>query len=239
MNKMNQGTISLIIPCWHDAPLLEKVIGPILGHPALHDIVIAEAGGEGKEIARKLGVTHVLCPRPNRGEQMNLGAKAANGDVLLFHHADSELDLVHLDSLASAMENPWVGGAFCRKFDERHPHLRFLEQLDFIRSGYIGPLFGDQSLFVRRAVFQKMGGYADIPLMEDMDFTRRLRKEGRLHILQPPITTSSRRFQQSGAWKTTLRNAWYISMFLCGADPHKLHARYYKRVWNKTSSSAS
>ena len=225
------ATISLVIPCWHDACLLENVLRQIVGHPSLRDVVIAEADaqGEGQEIAQRLGVTHVPCPGPNRGQQMNLGVQAAQGEVILFHHADSQLDPAHLDSLSAATEEDWAGGAFSRKFDLRHPRLRILERLEHFRSTHFGPLFGDQSIFVRRDVFKRMGGYANIPLMEDMEFTRRMRKEGRIRILRPPIETSARRSDRDGAWRTTLKNAWFVSLFMCGADPHKLHARYYSR----------
>ena len=232
MPVSSKPLISLVIPCWGDGPLLEKVIRPVLGHPALCDIVIADADRENgaKRIAEQMGVIHVPCPRPNRGEQMNLGGQAAQGDVLLFHHADSQLDSTHLNSLSAAADEEWAGGAFCRKFDRRHPHLRFLERLELFRSTHFGPIFGDQSIFVRSGVFRKMGGYANIPLMEDMEFAGRLRREGRIRMLHPPIETSARRSERDGAWLTTMRNAWFIMLFLCGADPHKLHARYYGRA---------
>jgi len=91
----------------------------------------------------------------------------------------------------------------------------------------IGPVFGDQSIFINAAVFRKMGGFADIPLMEDLEISGRLRRLGRIRLLDPPIWSSARRFQQIGNWKTTIFNATLIALYYLGVSPVRLHQWYY------------
>lgn len=91
-----------------------------------------------------------------------------------------------------------------------------------------GTLFGDQSIFVRRDVFERMGGYRAFPLMEDVDFSKRLLNEGRRVVLDPPITTSARHHMKRGSWRTSLRNGTMLLLFALGASPDFLHAWYYR-----------
>ncbi len=165
---------------------------------------------------------------------MNKAARIAGGEILLFHHADTDLTEEHLSSLEAAMADPALcGGAFRRRFDERHPHLRWLEPLEALRCRRFGPVFGDQSIFVRRRVFEEMGGFADVPLMEDVEFSCRLRRRGRLAVLRPAIGSSARKHLEQGRWHSTLTNAGLLFLYVFGASPHRLHAWYY-RPRNKT-----
>ena len=151
------------------------------------------------------------------------------GEILLFHHADTELTDEHLASLRAAMADPDVGGgAFRRHFDERHPWLRWLEPWEALRCRLGGPLFGDQSIFVRRAEFEALGGYADLPLMEDVEFSIRLRRRCRLRLLAPAIRSSPRKHLEQGRWRTTLTNALFLLLYTCGFAPSRLHAWYYR-----------
>lgn len=167
---------------------------------------------------------------------MNEGAGAANGDVLVFLHADTEMQPAHVEAVRRAMTNvEIVGGAFYRAFDERHPHLFWLEPIARFLSRKGGTLFGDQTVFVRRAVFEQLGGFADIPLMEDVEFSRRLRAAGAIALLDPPIRTSPRHHLENGAWRTTIRNGLFLLLFKLGISAETLHAIYYARR-NQTSA---
>ncbi len=163
---------------------------------------------------------------------MNEAARAATGNVLLFHHADTELTEAHLCSLQNAMvTNPLLGGgAFRRQFDERHPRLRWLEPWEALRCRRFGPLFGDQSIFARRQVFETLGGFGDIPLMEDVDFSCRMRRHAPIALLAPAIRSSARKHMQQGSWRTTLTNVLFLLLYVCGVSPLRLHAWYYRRV---------
>ena len=163
---------------------------------------------------------------------MNEAARVAVGNVFLFHHADTDLTDAHLRNLQAAVAaDPSLGGgAFRRRFDERHPHLRWLEPWEALRCRRFGPLFGDQSLFVRRTVFEALGGFADIPLMEDVDFSCRLRRRSRVALLAPAIRSSARKHIEQGRWRTTVVNALFLLLYVGGVSPRRLHAWYYRRV---------
>ncbi len=169
------------------------------------------------------GGIYLPAAEPNRGRQMNLAAQNATGDVLIFHHADSILSAAHLDAIREALRDPAiVGGAFYRKFDRRHPRLLWLETVARFLTRNGGSFFGDQSVFVRREVFQALGGFAPIPLMEDMEFSRRLRRAGRVAVLDPPVESSTRRHLRRGPWRTSIQNGLIIALYKCGLSPHPL-----------------
>ncbi len=173
----------------------------------------------------------VVVQKPGRGSQLNAAASKATGDILLFNHADTELTGDHLQALVELMaeQKEIVGGAFYRFFDDRHPWCRWLSRLERRHNECFGSLYGDQSLFVRRSVFHNMGGFADIPLMEDVEFSKRLRKVGKIKMLEPEIASSARRYSAQGAWKTTLRNMWIHLLYAGGVSPRRLHRLYYGR----------
>jgi hypothetical protein len=159
---------------------------------------------------------------------MNLGAAAASGGVVVFQHSDTNLDDAHLAAIEAALDDPEIiGGAFFRKFDGRHPRLMWLEAVARFLTSHGGTLYGDQSIFVRRDVFMKLGGFAKIPLMEDVEFSRRLRAAGKIAVLDPPVQSSARRHLRKGAWRTSVQNGLFIVLYNLGVSPHRLHRWYY------------
>jgi glycosyltransferase involved in cell wall biosynthesis len=198
--------------------------------PLLKEVIIAGVSAAPVPVAEGR-IKVCLAERPGRGRQMNLGAETASGDVLLFHHVDSQLTEEHLRALRRIMSQPEVaGGAFYRKFDQRHPHLRWLEAIERWHSRAFGTLYGDQSIFVRRVHFLQLGGFATLPLMEDVEFSRRLRRSGRIVLLDPPMSSSPARQIEQGAWRTTGRNMLFLLLFRCGVPADFLHAWYYRRM---------
>ena len=130
--------------------------------------------------------------------------------------------------MRAARDRDVVGGAFYRKFDGRHPGLLWLEPVARFLSRHGGTLYGDQSVFVRRETFRRLGGFASFPLMEDMEFSKRLRAAaGVVVLLDPPVSSSSRHHKRKGAWRTTVRNALFIVLYKCGVSPERLHRWYY------------
>jgi rSAM/selenodomain-associated transferase 2 len=226
-------TLSIVIPCWNDAAALENILSIIASLRGVTEVIVADASetARSRTVAKNAGAKVVLCDRPHRGAQMNAGAALAAGEVILFQHADTALTQAHVDALLTAMgQNPrLIGGAFHRKFDARHPLLLWLEPIARKLSNMGGTLYGDQSIFVRRDHFKKMGGFAVIPLMEDIEFSRRLRRSGITAVLDPPIATSARRHCAEGAWKASLQNAWLIFLYRLGVSPSRLHDIYYHR----------
>ena len=227
---MSGLALSVVIPCWRDAAALGRVLPMLQTLPGIGEIIVADAteSDECRALARAAGCVVAHCPRPSRGAQMNAGAELARGDVLLFHHADSDLNAGHVANLHAAMRDPaLLGGGFYRHFDARHPHLRRLEKWGRRLNDWGGTIFGDQSIFVRRAHFEKLGGFADIPLMEDVEFSKRLRRSGRTRLLDPPMQSSARRFTRRGPWRTTLTNGVLLTLYHLGVSPTRLHRIYY------------
>lgn len=159
---------------------------------------------------------------------MNLGARSATSETLLFHHVDSELTAAHIDVIARTLaDSAIIGGAFYRKFDQRHPALCWLEPVERVHSRSFGTIYGDQSVFVRREIFWQLGGFAPIPLMEDVEFSKRLRRAGKIALLDPPMRSSPHRQIAQGAWRVTLRNLLFLIAFRSGVSPERLHRWYY------------
>jgi rSAM/selenodomain-associated transferase 2 len=192
------------------------------------EVIVVDGGSTDRsvEIARNRA-DRVITGERGRARQMNAGAAAARGDALAFVHADTivppsfgadiKLGLANLDV---------VGGRFDLALDDPSPVFRILAALISLRSRLMRSATGDQAIFVRRAVFDEIGGFAEIELCEDVDFARRLRRAGRVACLRSRVTTSARRWQTSGVVRTVLR-MWLIkSLFIAGVSPARLK-RYY------------
>jgi len=194
------------------------------------EIIVVDVDGDpaSAKLAGKLGLRFAAFSSPNRGEQMNHGASLATGDVLVFQHADTEFSEAHVRAIRMALQDPAiVGGAFYRKFDNRHPRLIWLEKIARRLSRNGGTLFGDQSIFVRREIFRKLGGFASIPLMEDVEFSPRLRRAGEIALLDPPLRSSARHHERKGAWRKSIQNGAFLLLYKVGVSPRTLHRWYY------------
>ncbi len=223
--------ISVVVPSWRDAENLAALLPGLSRLDRLAETIVVDASGgaDCERIALACGAIFLTCTAPNRGEQMNLGAAAASGDVIVFQHSDTDLEETHLAAIETAMSDPEIiGGAFYRKFDGRHPRLLWLESVARFLTRHGGTLYGDQSIFVRRDVFMKLGGFAKIPLMEDVEFSRRLRAAGKVAVLDPPVRSSARRHLRKGAWRTSIQNGLFIVLYRLGVSPHRLHRWYYR-----------
>ena len=223
--------ISFIIPAWRDSENLSSLLPRLTALPGAVEIIVVEVGVERQALARPCEanrIRFVSVSNPNRGEQMNYGASIATGDVLVFHHADTEFTPQHLQSIEVTMRDPSVvGGAFHRKFDERHPALMRFDNFARWRASRGATLSGDHSIVVRRPIFQKLGGFAPIPLMEDVEFSPRLRREGKVVLLDPPLRSSARHHERQGAWKRTIQNGALLLLYKVGVPPRRLHRWYY------------
>jgi len=223
--------ISLIVPVWGDDDLLAALVNRLPSSPELLEWVVAAVDPSAtlKELEHRGDIRLVPCVNPSRGRQLNAGAAEAHGLLLCFHHADSELLPEHVSALVKVAADEAVGGgAFHRKFDDRHGWMMRWEAAARGLCSVAGPLFGDQSIFVRADVFKRLGGFADIPLMEDVEFSSRLRHLTRIKLLYPPLRSSPRRFQSLGNWRSTLLNILFIALFYLGISPNILHRWYYQ-----------
>ena len=224
--------ISVIIPVWRDEAPLARALQGLPGNPAVEVIVAAVLGDEPRYRAiagQHPAVQWVWAPR-GRAAQMNAGAARAGGRWLLFLHADSTLPDEWLAVIADADRMPGVAaGAFRLGFDSRDWRARLIERGVRIRVALFGLPYGDQGLFVRRRAFRAAGGYQDLPLMEDVEFVRRIRKAGRLLRARAVVTTSARRWEQDGWMRRSARNIGLATRFLLGSSPSVLAQRYFGR----------
>ena len=222
---------SVIIPAWNDQGYLGRLLPELVRLKAVGEVIVADASPQfaTARMAREAGAIYLPAPQPNRGAQLNQAAANATGDAFIFHHADSILTANHVGAICQAFRDPQiVGGAFYRKFDRRHPWLCRLEIVARFLTRHGGSFFGDQSIFVRREIFRALGGFASIPLMEDIEFSRRLRRFGKVAVLDPPLESSQRRHLERGAWRTSLQNGLFIALYKCGLSPAQLHRWYYR-----------
>lgn len=227
-----QGTISVVIPAWReDAALLARAL-EYRSWPEVREVIIAAAGDP--PACEQPGITWITCATPSRGAQLNAGGRAATGEWLLFHHADTDLTHAHVRALAAVdPAGEVVGGAFYRRFDERHPVMRRFESWERWHNRSFGALYGDQSIFVPRHRWLAMGGFAAIPIMEDTELSLRLRRLGRVLMLDPAISSSPRKHLREGSWRTTLRNLRYVILYRLGVTPASIYASYYKKGRSK------
>jgi hypothetical protein len=222
--------ISLIVPVWGDDELAADLVNnlPIIPELAEWIVVAVHPAQPLRDLAERGTIRLISCDEPSRGKQLNVGANAACGTLFCFHHCDTELRPAHLSALERvASDITIVGGAFHRRF--RAERTMWRERLVRRLSKLGGPLFGDQSIFVKASVFRKLGGFAEIPLMEDLEFSRRLRRTGRVVILDPPLWSPPRRLGRLGTWWRTFRNTTFIGLFYLGVDPYTLHSWYYRQ----------
>ena len=223
--------LSVLVPAWNDHAHLARLLPELVRLNTLHEVIVADASPDPRtaQAVEECRGIYLPAAAPNRGEQMNLAAERATGDVLIFHHADSILGQAHVAALVGALRDSQViGGAFYRKFDGRHPSFLWFEIVARFLTRHGGSFFGDQSIFVRQEIFSILGGFAPIPLMEDMEFSHRLRRAGQVAVLDPPVESSPRRHSGRGAWRTSIQNGLFIVLYKCGFSPTRLHRRYYR-----------
>jgi rSAM/selenodomain-associated transferase 2 len=225
-------SISIVIPALDEAANLIRLLpGLAVGSPGPEVIVVDGGSSDGTADAVTASAhVHYLAASRGRARQMNAGARVARGDVLVFLHADTRLPVGALDAVARAMADPRVvGGRFDVRFDTPRPVMRMVAWFINRRSRVSGIATGDQAIFVRRAVFETLGGYPDIPLMEDVELTRRLKRHGHLACLRQKVTTSARKWEQEGVLRTILLMWLLRLLYFCGVEPSRLHRLYYRR----------
>jgi len=169
----------------------------------------------------------VVCPRAGRAAQMNMGARAATGKALLFLHADTLLPPGGTHAVVQALTDPSVlAGGFRHAFMERGVILTLISSWATARSRLAGIHLGDQAMFVRRASFEAVGGFPEVPLFEDLRLSRALRERGRTVTLPLSVATSARRLRQAGMLRMGIRFAWLELRHALGADPERLKKAY-------------
>jgi len=217
--------ISVIIPVLREEAIINRAIERILANDRAVEIVVVDGDPQGRTLlAVTCGEALLIASEAGRGRQMNEGARAAGGDILVFLHADTVLPANAFRSISSAMRNRRLkGGAFDLAIDGQGVIFRLIEWAASLRSRLTRIPYGDQALFLRRDYFMQIGGYRDIPLMEDVDLMRRVKAGGdRIRIIRGKAKTSARRWEQEGVLRCTLRNWTIMLLYLLGVSPRRL-----------------
>lgn len=220
--------ISIIIPVLNEAKNLASVLASTQPSENVEAIVV-DGGSEDDtvEIAQAWGVK-VLSAPAGRAQQMNRGAAAATGQILLFLHADTRLPVGFDKLIRATLAQPRViAGAFALRIDASLWSLRLIEIGVNWRSRYLQMPYGDQAIFLTAAVFHQIGRFPEFPMMEDFEMMRRLRRCGRIAIVEEPVLTSGRRWLQKGVCQTTLINQLAIVSYLIGISPEQI-VRWYR-----------
>jgi rSAM/selenodomain-associated transferase 2 len=233
---------SIIVPVLNES----AGINPTIGHlrrlidisRLSAEIIVADGDPQAKTIAAiQDDRVMVTVGEKGRGRQMNHGAKLSGGDILLFLHADTRLPDDGLSLIDAACGHPAQGaGAFDLAIDSAKPVFRLIEKTASLRSRLTGIPYGDQAFFFAADYFRALGGFADIPLMEDVEIMCRMKKRGdRIIFIDRPAQTSARRWEKEGVWKCTLRNWCLISLYLAGVSPGRLAGFYRVHAAGKTA----
>ena len=232
MSASSSPLVSVLIPTLDEERELPALLDALAALHGRWELVVADGGS--RDATTALARAHLAAPRVieahgGRAAQLNAAACAATGDVLLFLHADSRLPRDAYASLAEAWRTPGVaGGNFALRFDGDGAFERILGAVYRFQRGH-GFYYGDSSVWVRREVFDALGGYREIPIMDDYDFVRRLERHGRTRCLPGPATTSARRWRAMGIPRTVL--AWFVIrwLYVAGVSPERL-VRLYRLV---------
>jgi len=217
-------TVSIVIPALNEEAALPLALASVRRQRGPVEVIVADGGSSDRtaEVAQDWGARVVEAPR-GRARQMNAAAASASGEILLFLHADTLLPDGALDRVRDALaEAP--AGCFRLRFDRPTPVLRLWTLPIWMRWHRLA--FGDRALFVWRDVFERVGGFPDQPIFEDLDMVRRLRREGRFVFLREAVTTSARRFRAGGTVRQQARNAALWLAWTAGVPPEKA-ARFY------------
>jgi rSAM/selenodomain-associated transferase 2 len=224
------ATISIVVPTLDEEATLAATLGR-LREPEVREVIVADGGSTDRTraIAAPLADRVIEAPR-GRASQMNAGAAAASGDVLLFVHADTRMPRGFAAAIVRALaDRAVVGGRFDVELDEPGFLYWMIGTAISLRSRWTRLFTGDQAMFVRREVFARLGGFPDQPLMEDLALSIALRRAGKIACLRERVTTSARRWREHGVVRTVVLMWTIRALYAAGVSPRTL-ARFYAAV---------
>jgi len=221
------GSISIIIPALNEAESIGQTLDAAADEAA--ELIVVDGGSEDRtaEIARAHGATVVTSPR-GRASQMNAGARIAHGEILLFLHADTLLPRGFAEASRRTLDQPGVAaGAFRLRIDGGGMRLRWVERTANWRSRSLQLPYGDQGFFLKAELFRSLGGFPELPLMEDLEMARRVRRRGRIAISPLAAVTSARRWERVGIVRATMLNQLFLLAYFLGMPPQRIAEWYY------------
>ncbi len=220
-------SVSIIVPVLDEEPRIRDCLSRMCADFPGHEIVVVDGGSTDGTAEIAADFAPVVRSAAGRARQMNAGAAATGGDVLWFVHADCAVPAQAVGLIRQALADPdVVGGGLTLRFDQRSTGLDWLAYTSNIRARRLGWIFGDQAMFVRREMFDAVGGFPELPLMEDLELSRMLRRRGRLAVLPVAVTASARRLVEHGPWRMNALMQLLKLQYLLGADPERIRRRY-------------
>lgn len=222
--------ISIIIPVLNEEKNIEKSLIQFNRLKGDKEIIVVDGGSNDstRQIAERFA--KVVLSERGRANQMNKGAANARGNILWFVHLDSIINENSIEKIQLAIDEKYVGGGFSLKFyDYDTLFMKYISTTSNLRAKYLGLYFGDQGIFIRRDVFEGVGGYPKQEIMEDWELSLLMKKMGKLKLINTTIGTSARRFKNGGQLKTHLLMHKIKLMYLIGIPTDKL-AKIYKDV---------
>jgi rSAM/selenodomain-associated transferase 2 len=222
--------ISVVIPTLNEVAGLSETVARARANPEVGEIIVADGGsGDGTvDLAERLEC-QVVRATPGRGAQLRAGAARASGEVVLLLHADTWLPADAGSAVRECLRDEGVvGGGFWKVFRNAPWFMRGSRARCGLRHWLNQPILGDQGLFVRRRILEESGGVPEVPLMEEFELCRVLRRRGRLVLAPATVSTSTRRFRQNGVLRTYWRMSWVTLRYWLGASPAEL-----ERIYNK------
>ncbi|MDX1570152.1 MAG: TIGR04283 family arsenosugar biosynthesis glycosyltransferase [Xanthomonadales bacterium] len=217
--------VSVVIPTLNEASQIEACLASLQKRRDQLELIVVDGGSTDgtPDLAEPLVDRVVSAPR-GRAVQLNAGWRAARGAIVLFLHADTRVDRRHFDALQAADVQVW--GRFDVRIDGRNPLFRLIERMMNLRSRLTGIATGDQAIFVRRALLEDIGGFPELPLMEDVAVSKLLRRRARPLCLRPPVQTSARRWESQGILRTMVR-MWCLRLaYALGVSAERLATHY-------------
>jgi rSAM/selenodomain-associated transferase 2 len=211
----------------NDIEAARCILGQIAPDPGV-EVILVDGGADHRldAVAESRAGTRLLRSRAGRARQMNAGAREASEEWILFLHADSQLPQGWREAV-TALPHAVVGGWFRFALDDGAWQARVIERLVAWRVRIMRLPYGDQGLLVRRAIFNSLGGFRELPLLEDVEFVRRLASAGAVAEVPLPLRTSARRWRRDGWFRRSARNTIIVSFYFAGVSPERL-ARWYE-----------
>ncbi len=226
--------LSIIVPVLNEAVLIRGLLRQLRALPGEIEVIVVDGGSEDATPARCEGLADEVLTAPRgRAKQMNAGAARARGEVLWFLHADTlALPPDASAEIARALRRDprLAGGCFRLRLRGANRVYRVSDSLGNLGVEVFGFALGDHGIFCRRETFAQVGGYPDVPLMEDAGLYRRLRRRGRMRQLAPAVTVSPRRYERLGPWRTTLIYLLILALYVLGVRPSALAVVYRRLV---------
>lgn len=215
--------ISIIIPTLNEEKTIANTIENLKNLIGDKELIVVDGGSNDNTVIEASKYAKVVKSQQGRSFQMNAGAKIAKGNILWFVHSDSIIQKNSLMHIENAIDKGYVGGGFHLYFYDLNTNfMKFVQVTSNMRGKFLKLIYGDQGIFARKDVFEKLGGFPEIEIMEDWEFSLRIKKQGRTCLINTPIGTSARRFKKGGELKTLLLMHKLKILYTLGVSPKEL-----------------